>query len=161
MSSSSSSSSIDLGGWRERKRGSQEKRGNVVWGGTIKEIHVAGTSSPSRRRSVSRLVTFLEAILLRFVVLLALVFVSGLELSGGMCLSTTSQAKGTKAAGAAGRHQKAFWHRFFSFFCHKAFCCCCCCCCNDDCWWVLGGLVVFLCSNPVSFGVLFHDRVCD
>jgi hypothetical protein len=47
---------------------------------------------------------------------------------------------------------------FFSFFCHKAFCCCCC---NDDCWWVLGGLVVFLCSNPVSFGVLFHDRVCD
>lgn len=48
----SSSSSTDLGGWGERKRGSQEKRGNVVWGGTIKEIHVAGISSPSRRRSV-------------------------------------------------------------------------------------------------------------
>lgn len=30
-----------------------------------------------------------------------------------MSLSTTSQAQGTKAAGAAGRHQKAFWHLFF------------------------------------------------
>jgi hypothetical protein len=40
-------------------------------------------------------------------------FVSGLELSGGMCLSTSSQAQGTKAAGAAGRHQKAFWHLFY------------------------------------------------
>jgi len=78
----SSSSSIDLGGWGERKRGSQEKRANVVWGGTIKEIHVAGTSSPSRRRSVGWL-PFSNQF---FFVLLFfwLWFCSGLELSGGM-----------------------------------------------------------------------------
>ncbi len=114
MSSSSSSSSIDLGGWGERKRGSQEKRGNVVWGGTIKEIHVAGTSSPSRRRSVGRSVGYLSrSNSSSFCCSFGFGFVSGLELSGGMCLSTSSQAQGTKAAGAAGRHQKAFWHLFY------------------------------------------------
>ncbi len=44
----------------------------MVWGGTIKEIHVAGISSPSRRRSVGWL-PFSKQFFFVFVVLLGLV----------------------------------------------------------------------------------------
>lgn len=135
------------------------KRSRETWYGVGQSRRFTLQGHPHRvaeGRSVGRFVTFLEAILLRFVVLLALVlFWFGTERRHVLVYNIPSPRY---ESGRSSRPaSKSLLASFFSFFCHKAFCCCC----NDDCWWVLGGLVVFLCSNPVSFGMLFHDRVCD